>query len=140
NGGKEMKRLHRTLVAAALAGLLAHCATSPTGQPQLKLFPDSELARMGAPAYQEMKKETPASDDARATAYVKCVAGAITDVVAPETRWEVTLFEDKAVNAFALPGGKIGVYTGLLKVAENQHQLATVIGHEVAHVIADHGN
>jgi predicted Zn-dependent protease len=87
-----------------------------------------------------MKKETPASDNARATAYVKCVASAITDVVSPKTKWEVTLFEDKAVNAFALPGGKIGVYTGLLKVAENQHQLAAVIGHEVAHVLADHGN
>ena len=50
------------------------------------------------------------------------------------------MFEDEAVNAFALPGGKIGVYTGLLKVAENQHQLAAVIGHEVGHVIADHAN
>ncbi len=50
------------------------------------------------------------------------------------------MFDDEQVNAFALPGGKIGVYTGLLNVAQNQHQLATVIGHEVAHVIADHGN
>ena len=55
-------------------------------------------------------------------------------------QWEVVVFDDEQVNAFALPGGKIGVYTGLLNVAENQHQLAAVIGHEVGHVIAEHGN
>ncbi|MGD8875104.1 MAG: M48 family metallopeptidase, partial [Gammaproteobacteria bacterium] len=54
--------------------------------------------------------------------------------------WEVVVFNDSDANAFALPGGKIGVYTGLLKVAENQDQLATVIGHEVAHVLARHSN
>jgi len=52
----------------------------------------------------------------------------------------VVVFKDDAANAFALPGGKIGVYTGMLKVAENQDQLATVIGHEVAHVQAHHAN
>ena len=138
-----MKALHRVpgaTVAAVAALLLAGCATSPTGQPQLKLFPDSEIARMGATAYDELKEQTPVSRDEQATAYVKCVAAAITDVVPSKQKWEVTLFEDKAVNAFALPGGKIGVYTGLLKVAGNQDQLAAVIGHEVAHVIADHGN
>ena len=54
--------------------------------------------------------------------------------------WEVVVFNDDQVNAFALPGGKIGVYTGLLNVAKNQHQLAAVIGHEIGHVIAQHGN
>jgi predicted Zn-dependent protease len=52
----------------------------------------------------------------------------------------VTVFQDKSANAFALPGGKIGVYTGLLDVAKNQHQLAAVIGHEIAHVQANHSN
>jgi predicted Zn-dependent protease len=52
----------------------------------------------------------------------------------------VTLFEEPSPNAFALPGGKIGVHTGLLTVASNQSQLATVLGHEVAHVLAEHGN
>jgi predicted Zn-dependent protease len=54
--------------------------------------------------------------------------------------WELVVFKDDSVNAFALPGGKIGVYTGMLKVASNQHQLASVIGHEVAHVLAQHSN
>jgi predicted Zn-dependent protease len=53
-------------------------------------------------------------------------------------QWEVTLFQDNAANAFALPGGKIGVYTGLLNVAKNQDQLAAVIGHEIGHVHAHH--
>jgi predicted Zn-dependent protease len=52
----------------------------------------------------------------------------------------VVVFDEPQINAFALPGGKIGVYKGLLKVTENQHQLAAVIGHEVGHVIAEHGN
>ena len=55
-------------------------------------------------------------------------------------RWEVVVFEADQANAFALPGYKIGVYTGLLKYAKNQDQLAAVMGHEVAHVIAEHGN
>ena len=53
---------------------------------------------------------------------------------------EVAVFEDKSANAFALPGGKIGVNSGMLGVAANQHQLATVIAHEVSHVLARHGN
>ena len=69
---------------------------------------------------------------------MQCVAQAITREVGGS--WEVVVFNDSDANAFALPGGKIGVYTGLLKVAENQDQLATVIGHEVAHVLARHSN
>lgn len=120
--------------------VLVSCATSPTGQKQLILFPDSEITRMGISAYDEMKQKTPASKDRVATTYVNCVTNAITREVPSKYKWEVTLFDDDAVNAFALPGGKIGVYTGLLKVANDQNQLAAVIGHEIAHVIADHGN
>ena len=126
------------LVISALG--LYSCATSPTGMRQLKLFPDSQMAAMGVAAYSEMKKQTPVTKNAKATRYVNCVAKAITDVLPGNDSWEVNVFEDDQVNAFALPGGKIGVYTGLLKVAKNQDQLATVMGHEVAHVLADHGN
>ncbi|MDO6461404.1 M48 family metallopeptidase [Granulosicoccaceae sp. 1_MG-2023] len=127
------------LATLAVTGLYA-CAVSPTGQHQLKLFPDSQMAEMGVSAYAEMKQSTPASSDPVVSGYVNCVANAITSALDSQTSWEVTVFEDEQVNAFALPGGKIGVYTGLLEVAENQDQLATVIGHEVAHVLADHGN
>jgi predicted Zn-dependent protease len=134
----------RPLVFAipTLALLLA-CATSPTGRSQLRLFPDAEMAKMGAAAYDEMKQEMKISGDAVATTYVRCVADAVAAEVEGKfagTSWQVTLFEEPSPNAFALPGGKIGVHTGLLAVASNQSQLATVLGHEVAHVLAEHGN
>ncbi len=120
--------------------ILQACATSPTGIKQLKLFPDAQMAQMGVAAYSEMKKNTPITKNAKQSHYVNCVANAITDALPKRSNWEVTVFDDKQVNAFALPGGKIGVYTGLLNVAANQNQLAAVLGHEVAHVLADHGN
>ena len=137
---RSMIRKLPALTAMAAVVLAYGCATSPTGQRQLKLFPDSQMAEMGVAAYSEMKNNTPVTQDASTSRYVNCVANAITAVLESDSSWEVTVFEDDQVNAFALPGGKIGVYTGLLKVTENQDQLATVIGHEVAHVLADHGN
>ena len=126
------------VVAASL--LSVACATSPTGQTQLRLVPEQQLTEMGATAYRQIKQETPVSKQDALRRYVQCVAGAITRQAPGDMQWEVTLFEDDAVNAFALPGGKIGVYTGLLQVAENQHQLAAVLAHEVAHVLAEHPN
>ncbi len=129
----------KTLLSASLLlALVTACATSPTGQRQLKLFSDSQLSEMGTASYAEMKKKTPTSKDAGATRLVQCVSGALTAVVGGQ--WEVTLFEDDSANAFALPGGKIGVYKGLLKIAKTPDQLAAVIGHEIAHVQADHSN
>jgi len=98
------------------------------------------MAEMGQTAYQELKQQTPVSDDPGVKRYVQCVAQNLTGVIERDTAWEVTVFDDKAANAFALPGGKIGVYTGLLDITENQHQLAAVIGHEIAHVQANHSN
>ncbi len=132
--------LRRALTALIIAAIVG-CATSPLGTPQLKLFPDSQMAEMGASAFQQMQAKTPISDDGSTNTYVTCVADAITSALEGDQEWEVKVFdEDKTVNAFALPGGKIGVYTGLLEVAKTPDQLAAVIGHEVAHVLADHGN
>ena len=131
--------LNATLAILMMLSIAA-CSTSPTGRSQLTLFPDSQIASMGTAAYQEMKQQTPISGDPGINAYVNCVTDAILAQVPGNTDWEVTVFDDEAVNAFALPGGKIGVYTGLLKVADGPDQLAAVIGHEIAHVIADHGN
>jgi predicted Zn-dependent protease len=135
-----LKKIIVPLLTMCSVIIIASCTTSPTGQTQLKLFPDSEISRMGITAYEEMKRQTPVSRDPHINAYVNCVTNAILREVPSNIRWEVTVFNDDAVNAFALPGGKIGVYTGLLKVADGQDQLAAVIGHEIAHVIADHGN
>lgn len=126
--------------ALALLPVLAvvACATSPTGRSQLMLVSDQQMNEMGVAAFDDLKKKKPETKDSRAIAYVNCVARNVTSVMPGGINWEVRVFEDKSVNAFALPGGKIGVFTGLLKVAQNQDQLATVIGHEVAHVIAGH--
>ncbi len=132
--------LRRASAVLIIAGLVA-CATSPLGTPQLKLFPDSQMAEMGATAFQQMQAKTPISDDGSTNAYVTCVADAITSVLQGDQEWEVKVFDEgDTVNAFALPGGKIGVYTGLLEVAKTPDQLAAVVGHEVGHVLADHGN
>jgi len=129
------------MIALILVTLLLNaCATSPTGRRQILLFPESQMAQMGIAAYQQTKDNTPISKDSYSNSYINCITNAITPKVDADTEWEVTVFDSEQVNAFALPGGKIGVYTGLLEVATNQDQLAAVIGHEIAHVTARHGN
>ncbi len=128
----------KKLFVLMLAGVVVACATSPTGKRQLRLFSESQMAEMGTASYAEMKKKTPPSKEAGPNRRVQCVSDALTQLVGGQ--WEVTLFEGDAVNAFALPGGKIGVYGGLLKVATTDDQLAAVIGHEIAHVQAHHAN
>ena len=126
------------IAVLASAALAAACATSPTGRSQLVLLPDSQMNEMGLQAFSGIKEKTPVEHDPVINRYVQCVSGAITREVGG--RWEVVVFQDDSANAFALPGGRIGVHTGLLKVATSQDQLATVIGHEVAHVQARHSN
>jgi predicted Zn-dependent protease len=128
-------RLTFLILGIALA---TGCATSPTGRSQLVLMPDSQMDQMGLQAFTNIKEKTPVETASTTNRYVQCVGNAITRVVGGS--WEIVVFRDDAANAFALPGRKIGVNTGLLKVAENQHQLATVLGHEVAHVLAQHSN
>lgn len=128
------------LLTFALSAALLSCATSPTGRSQLQLVSDEQMRQMGAAAFEEMKAEKNLSNDPAVREYVQCVSSALTRTLDDRSQWEVAVFEDDAVNAFALPGGKIGVFTGLLDVAENQDQLAAVIGHEIAHVLAEHSN
>jgi predicted Zn-dependent protease len=135
--GETMVRLFSVMVAICL---VSACATSPTGKTQLRLLPESQMAEMGDAAYTEIKQQTSTVRSDRLNQYVRCVATAITQEVAPGTNWDINLFQDPSANAFALPGRHLGVNTGILKVAQNQHQLATVIGHEVAHVQANHAN
>ncbi|MGQ0622717.1 MAG: M48 family metallopeptidase [Panacagrimonas sp.] len=136
------------LTSAFLAlTLLTACATSPTGRNQLMIVSEDSIAQQGVAAFRQMQKEIPASKDTRQVAYVQCVANRITSNIkglnaegklAVPAGWEVGVFDSKDVNAFALPGGKIGVFTGLLGVATTQDQLAAVVGHEVAHVLSRH--
>ena len=134
----------KSLLASALAlALLAGCNTSPTGRNQVILYSNSQMSEMGAQSFEQMKAEMTISSDKTLTRFVQCVADAITphvDKTAHAGDWEVVLFDSPQINAFALPGGKIGVYTGILNVTENQDQLAAIMGHEVGHVIANHSN
>ncbi|WP_159818274.1 M48 family metallopeptidase [Colwellia sp. 20A7] len=122
---------------------LSGCSTSSTGRNQVALYSDSELSKMGITSFEQMKQEIPISTDKVTNDFVLCVADAITENV-PESlfsgEWEVVVFDSAQVNAFALPGGKIGVYTGILNVTENQDQLAAIMGHEVGHVLERHSN
>lgn len=132
-------------VAMALAAVLlaAGCARSPTGRKQLIIVSDGEMNRLGLQEFDRLKKQRPVETDAAVNRYVRCVALAVARQAQDRTgvaKWEIVVFKDPTANAFALPGGKIGVHTGLLKVARTPGQLAAVLGHEVGHVIARHGN
>ncbi|MGY4877069.1 M48 family metallopeptidase [Vreelandella aquamarina] len=140
-------RLLSLLLIMPFLVLLAGCEETPTGRSQLALVPESLMAQMGEDTFIQMRRRQPVSNDTTVNRYVQCIAREV--VAAAETlysgadfpdSWEIVVFEDPSPNAFALPGGRIGVHTGLLQVAETPAQLAAVIGHEVAHVLADHGN
>lgn len=136
----KLKIIASLLIVGTIAG---GCAKSSTGRNQITLFSNSELSKMGVASFDELKQKEKVSKDKATNQYVQCVADAITKNVpksAHSGNWEVVVFDSDQVNAFALPGGKIGVYTGILKVAENQEQLAAIMGHEVAHVIERHSN
>ena len=141
--GAYMKK--RWVSAVALC-LLTACAVSPTGRKQLLLMGNNDISQMGLSSFQQIKQKEKVSMDPRQNQYVQCVAQAVTRVIPAQFaannpgQWEVVVFDSDDVNAFALPGGRIGVYTGLLKVAKNQDQLAAVISHEVSHVLAQHSN
>ncbi len=120
--------------------LLTACTVSPTGRNQFLMMSPQQLDVMGTQSFVHMKRTKPVVNSSQVNQYVLCVARAILAEVPGNQSWEVAVFRDDAVNAFAVPGGKIGVNTGLLKVARNQDQLAAVIGHEVGHVIANHAN
>jgi len=126
------------LPVVLLSLVVSACATSPTGRSQMLLVSESQMAAMGEEAFNQLKQEHTTSTDQSLTRYVNCVSDAVLAGIDASQNWEVVLFDDAAVNAFALPGGKIGIFRGLLNVAENQHQLATVVGHEIAHVTARH--
>jgi len=130
-----MKRTLHALLALVIA--LSGCTTGP------KFFSESQLAAMAATQFSQLKEEMTVSTDPAGTAQVNRVSRRIAEALGPdlpEADWEYVLFEDPSANAFAMPGGKIAVFTGLLKLVDSDDELAAVIGHEIAHVLLQHAN
>ena len=131
------------VLGLSIAALTTACATttSPTGRSQrVGAISQEQLNQMGAQAFAQAKAKTPQSSNSGQTAYVRCVVSAITRQLpsAWQASWETALFVDPSPNAFALPGGKVGINTGIFTVAKNQDQLAAVIAHEIGHVVSRH--
>ncbi len=130
------------LVVLLVATLVQGCATNAAGRGAFILIDDASMNQMGITAFSELKQKTRATSDARTSRYATCVSRKLIAELPQQWRelpWEVVVFEDDSPNAFALPGGKVGVHTGLLKIARSEDQLAAVIGHELAHVWLRHG-
>lgn len=126
----------------ALGAMLAGCATSPTGRSQLMMVSDGEMSKMGLAAFNDMRSKGKFVDAPKERTYATCVANSLIAVLPPPwntQQWEVQIIDDNTPNAFALPGGRIGVNRGMFKIATDQDLLAVVLGHELSHVIARHG-
>lgn len=142
-----IRRLGRGSGSAVLllgVGLLGGCYTVPeTGRRSLVFVSASQEIQTGAAAFQQMKQEETVSTNRVQIDRVNSVGERIAEAVGddlPGAEWEFVVFESPDLNAFALPGGKVGIYSGLLKVTETDAELATVMGHEIAHVTARHGS
>ena len=134
---------HARLAAlAAVSSVLAlgACAYNETlGRNQLLIVDDSALAQASDQAWAQALQQNPVSRDAAQNTRVRTVGERITRAAnLTDRRWEYAVFQSTSPNAFVLPSGKIGVTTGMLSLARNDDQLAAVIGHEVAHVVARH--
>jgi metalloendopeptidase OMA1, mitochondrial len=130
------------LILIAFLSLAISCQKAPiTGRSQLILVSPQEASQMGNAAFQEVIKEEGVSDNPQYNSQLTRVSSRIVGLAdTPNYNWEYRVIKgDNVVNAFALPGGKIGVYTGMFHVANSDAALATVISHEVAHVAAHHG-
>jgi predicted Zn-dependent protease len=129
------------MLALVLIAFAAACETVPyTGRHQIMLLPESSEVQMGLQSYQEVLKKSKVVSQGESSERVTRVGRRIATATGKtDYEWEFHLIEDKQVNAFCLPGGKVAVYTGILPVTQDDAGLAAVLGHEVSHAIARHG-
>jgi len=148
-----MYSLRRIFLSLFLCLLLVMCKTVPlTNRSQLALIPNDQINSMSFSSYNSFLSENKVSNNTAQTNMVKTVGMRIKSAV--ETylaennmseyvkgfEWEFNLVEDKAENAFCMPGGKVVFYTGIMPICKDETGVAVVMGHEVAHAIANHGN
>ncbi len=145
--------LLKTTVVLILLALLGACATVPiTGRQQFNLFPENEMIAMSLTQYDKFLKENKVSTDAQQTAMIKRVGHRIANAVekylsenklshrVKNFKWEFNLVDNKTPNAWCMPGGKVVFYTGILPYCKTEAGIAVVMGHEIAHAVARHGN
>ena len=132
--------------------IISACTTAPiTERKQLRLLPESSLNRQAAQIYENVKRKTKLSDDKKQLQEIKEIGSKIEESVSAyfnsinakdptyNFQWEYILVDDdKIKNAWCMPGGKIAIYTGILKITKNKDGLAAVMGHEIAHAVAKH--
>ena len=140
----DTKRIFQVTAAILLISILASsCSTVPvTGRKQINLMSDSEVVKMTKAAFEQMKGQMKISRDPRMNDWVFEVSERISQQVfwdMPLAEWEFIVFDAPGqINAFAMPGGKVGVMSGLFDMVETKDELASVIAHEIAHVTARH--
>lgn len=133
----------RDIICGLAAGTvfpLAGCTTNQyTGEQEFNLFSEAQLSQMAATAWQDMKAQTPQTSDSRVRNQVMRTWER-TVKASPKANepWEVVVFDTADVNAFVMPGNRVGVYRGMMELAENDDQLATVLGHEIGHAVYNH--
>jgi predicted Zn-dependent protease len=138
-----VKQIYLSAALVLLLALLISCSTSPTGRTQFIAIPDAQMNALGDEAFTQLKSDANNAGklDSNKThlAYVHCISDRLLVVMGekPES-WEVEIFIDDTLNAFALPGKKIGIHSGMIKFA-TADELAAVVGHEIGHVLARHG-
>ncbi len=139
----KLVRLLPLTAPLLLAGGLfwtAACTTMPDmDRPTFSMMSPSEEARLGYAEFERIKQQRTISTNAEHNARVQRVARRLVPhVPLAGAEWEFVVFDDPTPNAFALPGGKVGIHSGLFQVARNDAQLAAVLGHELGHVVARH--
>src|SRR3989304_7597562 len=148
---KYLLKIFIPIIIFSIIGI--SCSTvAITGRKQLNIIPDSEMLSMSFQQYDEFIKTNKLSADKNNTNMIKRAGSNIQNAVQryfaennmsdrlSGYNWEFNLVESSAVNAWCMPGGKVVVYTGILPLTQNESGLAVVMGHEIAHAVAEHGN